>query len=216
MDIPDPKIYRQIYSFEYYWHYRQREIKGYPTIEERTFNDLNDGRVDFWLDVVHQFKKEPGVAIEVGCGHGVLLSQLSSEGWKTIGVELDEGTAEWARRQTGLDIRVGVFPDVLLPPCDLFLAMDVIEHVSEPLPFAVKIRELLTVGGIAIIQTPLCEGAQDPPFADRFSDVFDDIEHLFVFNRNSIRQLVEKAGLMVLSNQMAWQPCHEIIIVSNS
>lgn len=212
--VPDPRLYKEMYSLDNYWRFRQKEIKGHPTIEERTLNDLNDGRVNFWLDIVRQYTKKPGVAIEVGCGHGVLLNQLNSEGWKTIGVEIDEGTAHWVRKETALDIRVGIFPDIQLPPCDLFLAMDVIEHIYEPLSFAVKIKELLTLGGIAIIQTPLYDGIQDPPFAHRFYDVFDDIEHLFIFNRHSIDQLFEKAGLTVLSNQLAWQACHEILIVS--
>ena len=215
MDAPDPKIYEKLYSLDNYWRFRQKEIKNHPTIEERTLNDLKDGRVNFWLDIIHQYAKEPGMAIEVGCGHGVLLDQLHSEGWKTIGVEIDEGTARWVRKATGLDMRVGIFPDVPLPPCDLFLAMDVIEHTHEPLSFAVKIRELLASKGIAIIQTPLYDGTQDPPFANRFSDVFDDIEHLFTFTRKSIAQLFEKAGLTILSNELAWQPCHEILIVSN-
>jgi len=214
MDAPDPKVYKKLYSLDNYWRFRQKEIKGHPTIEERTLNDLNDGRLKFWIEIVHRFAKEPGMAIEVGCGHGVLLDQLNSEGWRTTGVEIDEETARWVRKATGLDIRVGVFPDVLLPPCDLFLAMDVIEHTYEPLSFAMKIEELLTSKGIGIIQTPLYDGIQDPPFANRFSDVFDDIEHLFAFTRKSIAQLFEEVGLTILSNELAWQPCHEILIVS--
>src|SRR5512139_475074 len=82
MDAPDPKIYEQLYSLDNYWRFRQKEIKGHPTIEERTLNDLQDGRLHCWADLVHRYAKGPGMAVEVGCGHGVLLSQLSSQGWK--------------------------------------------------------------------------------------------------------------------------------------
>jgi 2-polyprenyl-3-methyl-5-hydroxy-6-metoxy-1,4-benzoquinol methylase len=213
-EVPDPRVFKELYSLDNYWRYRQKEIKGHPTIEERTQNDLNDGRVRFWLDTIHQHTTEAGVAVEAGCGHGVLLSQLHAEGWKTVGVEVHEETAHWVRQETGLDVRVGIFPEVPLPSCDLFLALDVIEHASDPVAFAAKIFELLNGGGIAIIQTPLHDGKQDPPFAHRFPDVFDDIEHLFVFNRDSIGRLVAEAGFTVLSNHLAWQPCHEILVVS--
>ena len=50
-------------------------------------------------------------------------------------------------------------------------------------------------GGTVIIQTPIDHGNNHPPFPGVFRNVFDDVEHLFVFTTGSIRKLAAIAGL---------------------
>ncbi len=40
--------------------------------------------------------------------------------------------------------------------------------------------QLLSYGGIAIIQTPI-DYDYEPPFGERFDAAFDDVEHIHVF-----------------------------------
>jgi 2-polyprenyl-3-methyl-5-hydroxy-6-metoxy-1,4-benzoquinol methylase len=210
--FPDPSCYKTLYNLENYWRKRQIQ-RGHPPIDMRAENDRTDGRTDYWLKLVNKYTQKCGLAIEVGCAHGVLLNLLEKNGWQTIGIEVSDDVAKWTRRQTGIDIRTGIFPNVLLPKCDLFLAIDVIEHVHDPVSFVRKIAEILNNNGIAIIQTPIDEGNLDPPFAERWKDVFDDVEHLFIFNRKSISVLFEQVGLEIVANQEKWITCHEIVVV---
>jgi SAM-dependent methyltransferase len=189
---------QRIYSFDYYWHTRQK-MRGNPTIENRPQNDRSDGRVDYWLQLIDRYHPRKGRVIEVGCGSGVLLRELQSRGYECIGVDVDEKSAAWVRGNMGLDVRTGVFPDVELPCCSLFLAFDVIEHTKRPHLFMRRAAELLTTGGIAVVQAPIDRSPEKKPFGRRFEDAFDDLEHLFLFTDKAMRDMAAYAGLDVVT-----------------
>ena len=62
-----------------------------------------------------------------------------------------------------------------------------------------RAAELLTSGGIAIIQAPIDRYSHRPPFGKRFEDAFDDLEHLFLFTDKAMLALAADSGLEVLS-----------------
>jgi len=202
-----------LYSFDLYWHARQ-QLKGHPTIENRYKNDLGDGRVAFWLQLISQFGPSKGCVIEVGCAHGVLLAELNARGYECIGVEPDKKTAEWTRASVGVEVVHGFFPEVELPQCDLFLAFDVLEHSPNPEAFLKGASRLLRPKGIAIIQTPIERYGFEPPFGDRFNAAFDDIEHLFLFTDHTMGELARRAGLRILSSTERLWLHHEICILT--
>lgn len=207
-----PDQLNRLYSFDLYWHQRQQS-KGYPTIEHRSAHDRSDGRVDYWLKLIEQYGPGSGRVIEVGCAHGVLLTELHNHGFDGIGVEPDEQTARWARESLNLDIRSGLFPSVELPSCNLFLAFDVLEHSHAPLEFFRRIAELLLPNGIAILQTPVDRYDFCPPFGERFEAAFDDLEHLYLFTDKSICKLAQASGLEVVSLKERLWLHHEICIL---
>ncbi|MHB0870860.1 MAG: class I SAM-dependent methyltransferase [Chloroflexota bacterium] len=192
----------------------KQTVRGYPPIELRTQNDLADGRVGYWLNLVDRFGPRRGRVIEVGCAHGALLAKLRSHGYECIGVEPDPETAEWVRNDKGLDIRAGLFPDVELPNCDLFLAFDVWEHGPDPLAFLQGASKLLNAGGIAIIQTPIDRYRTEPPFGDKFRPAFEDTEHLFLFTDTAVERLAERSGLVVVdATERLWLH-HEVCVLA--
>ena len=211
---PFPEELKRIYSFDLYWH-KRAQLKGHPTIECRAANDRSDGRVQYWLDLIERCCKSVGWVVEVGCGSGVLLAELKTRGYKCIGVEPDEKTADWASENMKLDVRQGFFPNVDLPKCDLFLAFDVIEHSPDPKSFMMGVAELLNPGGIAIMQMPIDRYDYQPPFGEMFDAVFDDLEHLYIFTTESINRLQDIAGLLTIAEER-WRLAHEIVILSKN
>jgi len=202
---------KRVYSFDLYWHGLQSR-KGHPTIEQRTVNDLSDGRVDYWLGLVERYGPRRGTVVEVGCAHGVMLAAMRERGYECIGVEPDERTAAWTRSNTNLDIRAGFFPDVPLPECDLLLAFDVLEHSPDPLAFMRGAAAVLRAGGIAIIQSPVDRYDSEPPFGGRFESAFDDLEHLYLFTDKAMRELASRGGLEVVNvTERLWLH-HEICV----
>jgi SAM-dependent methyltransferase len=187
-----------LYSLKVFWKTRQR-LRGHPTIENRASLYIADGRVDQWLALIKKYGPQKGQVIEVGCAPGVLLHELGKRGYECIGVEISDDVAEWIRSTTHLDVRPGFFPGVDLPPCHLFLAFDVLEHSPSPKDFMQEVHRILLPEGIAIIQTVVDRYDFNPPLGERFADIFDDLEHLFLFTNNAIKALALEAGLEIIS-----------------
>jgi len=195
---------QRLYSLDLYWHLKQK-VDGLPVIERRTAHDLADGRVDFWLTLIDRYAPPKGRIIEIGCAHGVLLQRLQQRGYDCIGVEIDPRLADWTREQTGLDVRAGVFPGIDLPSCNLFLAMDVLEHSHDPQAFLRGASSLLNSGGIAILQTTVDRYGEQPPFGIKFDYAFDDLEHLFIFTDQALLELGRRCGFAVInSSERLW------------
>lgn len=213
---PIPEELKKFYSLDGYWGAWMR-LKGAPTIENRSENDLRDGRVEFWFSLIRRYGPTFGRVVEVGCGHAVLLYELHKQGYDCLGVEINEDVTNWVRKRTGLQVTTGAFPQVTLPECDMFLAFDVLEHVDDPLSFLRKARSLLRPGGIAILQQPTLRPEQgynlDPPFGADFERMFDDVEHLWIFTSVSLRMLADSARLRVFDDKSRWRPCHEILVL---
>lgn len=208
---PLPEELKKLYSFDFYWHTMQK-YRGHPIIEERTDNDQKDGRVEHWVSLVERYRPAGNRVLEVGCAHGVLLEELARRGYSCVGTEVDEATAEWTRKKTGLRILTGVFPNGETPECDLFLSFDVIEHSVSPEEFLRAAANALSPGGVAILQTPIDLKQYEPPFGTMFEKSFDDTQHLFVFTRESIGQLAERCGLSLVEVD-PWRVGQEIVIL---
>ena len=200
---PAPRDLERFYSLGNYWQTRQA-LKNFPTIGDRAGLYRSDGRLQQWLDLIGKYGPATGQVIEIGCAPGVLLAELSERGYSCTGVEINNDVAEWMRNSTDLDIRSGFFPGVELPRCNLFLAFDVLEHSPCPVEFLKNAAERLLPNGVAIIQTAIDRYVYQPPFGTRF-DMFDDLEHLFLFTDRAMMALAQAAGLEIVSlNETLW------------
>lgn len=210
-----PLNLQELYSFDFYWHVIQR-FHGNPTIEHRAQAYKSDGRLDYWLQIIQRYGPKEGTVIEVGCSPGILLAELQARGYRCIGVEPDERTARWIRENMGVEVQTGLFPEVDLPFCDLFLAFDVLEHSPCPDRFLQEAARLLNPEGIAILQTHVERYDYHHPFKER-PDLFNDLEHLFLFTDTAIFRLASLARLEIL--KLEDNPCllgHTICVFKKS
>jgi SAM-dependent methyltransferase len=197
-----PEALRQVYSLDLYWRRRQ-QMRGLLPIETRGHHYRSHGRLDYWLSLTARYGPRHGrVAIEVGCAPGVVLAELTKRGYDCIGVEADHHVAKWVREKVGIPVREGIFPGPSLPQCDLFLAFDVAELSHNPLAFWKEAARLLWPGGVAIIQT-VVETRDSGSLPQTRPDLFEPVEHLFLFTERSIRKLNELAGLQLVALEKA-------------
>jgi len=194
----------RLYSFDLFWHIKQK-AGGLPVLEKRSAHYKAEGRVDYWLQLIGRYGPAKGKVIEIGCAPGILLKELSDRGYDCLGVEVDRKVAGWIGETMNLDVRAGLFPEVDLPCCDLFLAFDVLEHCPDPAAFMRETCRLLRPGGVAVIQTSIDRYDYVPPFGSRFKEAFDDLEHLFIFTDKAVRELAARSNLEVTSlSEGAW------------
>jgi 2-polyprenyl-3-methyl-5-hydroxy-6-metoxy-1,4-benzoquinol methylase len=114
-----------------------------------------------------------------------------------------------------VDVCEGLFPGVQLPTCDLFLAFDVMEHVSDPKNFICAVRALMHPGGVAIIQTPIERYDYEHPFKMR-PDFFDDLEHLLLFTDKAILTLATLAQLEMVNLEDSLGSLGQICVLRKS
>ena len=91
--------------------------------------------------------------LEIGCGEGLFLRELSKRGFKVSGVEPSKTASEFARI-SGLNVIQGYFPDTHIPGSfDAVVISQVLEHVPDPISFLRSSGALAPNGYILLVQT---------------------------------------------------------------
>jgi SAM-dependent methyltransferase len=125
----------------------------------------NNGKTDFWttreergdFQLVSRYVMENLTAgarvLDFGCYTGDLLTLLNDKPYEKYGVELNRGAAEMARTKTGAQVvdSLEQLPEVLR--FDSILAVDVIEHLPDPLALIRSLLGRLKDGGTLLITT---------------------------------------------------------------
>ena len=194
-----PEVLPEVYGEEY-WRSGAPKERGYADYRQQAPLYLKTFRKRF--DLVERFLGRTGRALDIGCAAGFFLKVLKDQGWEVDGVELSPEIARHAREEYGLDqIFVGELEASPYPErsFDLITMWDVVEHVSEPLPFLEKAVSLLADDGIVILETQNVNSR----FAQRLGPKwhhYKHLEHLYHFSPATIEMLLGQAGLEIVHN----------------
>jgi SAM-dependent methyltransferase len=152
-----------------------------------------------------------GRLLDVGCGSGAFLAQMSALGWRTEGIDPDPAAVAGARK-AGVSVTQGTLDD--LEPAEHAGAFDaitlshVIEHLHDPAGNMRRINLLLRPGGLLWIATPNLEALGLRRFGRDWLGL-DPPRHLVLFTRASLERLLRSAGLEPLPPPLAaphaWQ-----------
>jgi len=137
--------------------------------------------------------------LEVGCGPGYFLLEARHAGIAgVVGVDRNPWAIDEVRRH-GLEAHVGSL-DVLAADrtFDAVVMLDVLEHITEPVPFLAEIRRRLRPGGRVFIMTPNIRSLLAQVSGQRWVS-FKIPEHVFYYSPHSIRLLLERCGFELLS-----------------
>jgi len=135
--------------------------------------------------------------LDVGCGTGGLLWNLSRLGAEVTGIDVDPEAIAFVRDALGFDsVRRGTIEEVSgEPPFDLVVLQDILEHVLRPREMLERAVGLLRPGGLIYLWTPnaTLAGAEDEPQVFR-----GDLEHLQFLQARTAAFLARELGLEVL------------------
>ena len=97
--------------------------------------------------------------LDFGCGDGAFLTEARKRGFDAIGVELDAGAREVARRNSGR--RVLSLEEVIKSgmPFDVIHLGDVLEHLPAPAETLRQLEFLLSPDGVFFFEGPVEENA---------------------------------------------------------
>jgi SAM-dependent methyltransferase len=137
---------------------------------------------------------DPGKALEIGCGHGVLRQQME-EAFKVPvdGCDLNQNALQMAPAGRGRLLVYDIF-DELPEMCrayDMILLMDVIEHLDDDMDFLQTSLKHLKPGGIVAINVPA--------HMSLYSKYDKVAGHKRRYNRERLRLLFESSSVTPLA-----------------
>ena len=139
----------------------------------------------------------PASTLEIGCGDGALLAQLSRMGFGGTlhGVEITDRAVEIARSRPEID-SVQLYDGLHLQASDgeysLAVLSHVLEHVPDPAPL---LAEASRACGAVVVEVPL--EANWSARRSRKREHAAEVGHLQRLDREAMRAIVARAGLRV-------------------
>lgn len=157
---------------------------------------------------IELLRKPLGRVLDVGCAEGANAELLRRRGaTRLAGIELDEGFSAKARERYD-EVVHGRVPDDLQWPRESFdtvLCYDILEHLYDPWTVTRQLAQLLVPGGQMHVSLPNARSKalwlpllREGRFRYAPEGVMD-VTHIRFFARRDAIEMVEAAGLHVLS-----------------
>jgi SAM-dependent methyltransferase len=134
-----------------------------------------------------------GELLEVGCGHGYFLERARAHFARVEATEIAELAARAADVHAACVYRGGIEAVPVDRRYDLIVALQVLEHVYEPLAFLRELRSKVRAGGHVFIGVPDMGSPWRHVLRARWPS-FKVPEHVLYFDRSSLLRVLEKAG----------------------
>lgn len=173
----------------YYRHLFSGEKEGFHThitfnIIDKLIQLYNFNGAKTWLDV--------------GCGSGFIVKQMSDRGWNAIGVE----PGEWgqiAARERKINVVKGFLTtETFTTKFDVISATDVLEHQSNPYEFINLMKYYLKPEGLLVLSLPFADSLFAKVFKSKWSMIAPPT-HCQFFTNKSLNILASKTEFRILN-----------------
>jgi SAM-dependent methyltransferase len=141
-----------------------------------------------------------GKAIDLGCGTGALARRLAAVGWSVEIADRDPTKSDAEFPYHCLDLNKPVSGQNALGRFDLVTAVEVIEHLENPIQLLRTIGTLLRDDGLAVVTTPSMDGFHARARfllkgKLRCMDEWGDPTHISPIFEGLLPRLTQRAGL---------------------
>ena len=144
--------------------------------------------------IINYLKKlSPKKILDVGCGHGWLLSTLNND-WKKFGIDISNTATKNASKYG--KIFIGDISRYKEKDFDIISALHIIEHIKKPELFISKLHKILKKNGVLILETPNFDSAAARLYGNRFR-LLHDKTHVSLFSEDSLIRFVRNYGFDV-------------------
>ena len=150
------------------------------------------------------------LVVDVGCGGGAflrILKRLGPPGWRLIGVDFAEDAIR-SLAKAGIEGRQGRFEsmDWDLPPPDVVVMNQVIEHLDDPAAVVGRAFALLKPGGILMLETPSVDAWDARLFWKRHWGGWHTPRHWTLYTPATLTALLRRSGFEVVETKALLSP----------
>ncbi len=151
---------------------------------------------DIEVKGIEKFRTQ-GKILDVGCGGGYFMSRFGNS-WEKYATEFNPVAAENARKEFGLDVRVGALPELGYEheSFDVISMRGVIEHFQDPYSYLVESYKILKRGGLIAINTPNIGSWCAKIYKENFCLVAP-LYHIYYFSTRTMCDMLIKAGFRI-------------------
>ena len=166
----------------------------------------------------HLAELPEGPILEIGCSSGNFLRLLSNRGYEVFGIDPSKGFAEYAKKEYGLKVVSGMYPNDLPNefngPFAAVAAFHVLEHTSDPLYILKTGFKQLKKGGLLFLEIPDIERVVT--HRKYIHHDYFQKSHLWDFSRSTITLLLKSCGFQVCDYFYEAEPPYDknILIVA--
>ncbi len=164
-------------------YYKETKEEDYITFQKR-------------LQIIEKYA-EKGKILDIGCNIGTFLEVAKESGWKTYGIDINEGVKKECLKK-GIKFFKGTVAKVKFQKnfFDAVIMNDLIEHVHNPQELLQQVKRVVKPQGIIFIVTPDVGSYAAKVLKKRWPH-FKPNEHLIYFSRKTLRKVLESEGFVI-------------------
>lgn len=177
----------------------------YEALEDRSYEEGEEFRglqMRWLLRHCQRMRPAAQTLLDVGSAAGLLLREARDLGLAAEGVEPSQSLAR-AAKDSGVVVHLGTLPHPALGErrFDVVTAIDVIEHVADPVALLRSSAQYVAPGGILALVTPDVGSLAARLLGERWWHF--RLAHVCYFDRKSLDSAVTAAGLRVVDRRRA-------------
>jgi SAM-dependent methyltransferase len=130
--------------------------------------------------------------LEIGCSRGSFLLDAREAGAAVFGMEIDADARRFVA-DLGIHCSETMTQVAAEGPYDIIVALNVIEHLTDPRGWLRQTSDALTTGGLLVLWTP--NAAQADTLGAGWIGFRVDLDHLTYFSARTLTPLLVDAGL---------------------
>jgi SAM-dependent methyltransferase len=109
---------------------------------------------DYAVRLVERHRRRPARVLDAGCGSGALSARLDAAGYEVLAADYDVSDYAAGPPHIRWDLSSPSVPDDLRGAFDVACAIEVLEHVENPLQALRNLHEVLRPSGVLVASTP--------------------------------------------------------------
>jgi ubiquinone/menaquinone biosynthesis C-methylase UbiE len=172
--------------------------------DDEIYVSQREGRIETFrrgIALVEKFSTPPGKILDVGCAAGFFLAAAKEHGWEPYGVEPNTFLCNYGKQEFGLNVFNGILKDTHFPDSffDVVTMWDVLEHTPDPSSELKEANRILKPNGLLVINFPDFSSKWVLIFRRKWWFLLS--HHLYYFTPDTLKQLLNKNGFEVVSQQ---------------